>query len=270
MNGNIYGSVGIKRESGNGRYDLYHSGASGNICSSDGNVERFEVQYCTMKNISNGIFSGAQFDVYLGTRNPTGSTLYMNRVETASDMRTKLYFDNNNNYIIDIGDTGYEINCPGPGHPYAIHDIQNKPAIIQTWFRTDIGGQGENYTMRYFWQSRISIPETKHNPNWGSSGAEAKSVVQSEAFWCANTTGWTCPTGGIWQVGAGNIGVKSDGLSWPIGSGVQYGRNIWHAKDIAPFWWQDAWYPSDVSDGVDRADLFLGCPAPSISIERGR
>ncbi|MDP3749255.1 MAG: hypothetical protein Q8Q88_19640 [Phenylobacterium sp.] len=258
-NGAIFGTVGVTSGAG-GFMELYHTGPNSttDVCAAGGNVERFDVQYCSMTNITTSAVTYDQFDVYIGVRAPTGTTVYKNQVETGSDRKTILWYDNNASYLVDSGDTGYYVSCPNDGHPYAIHDIQGTATIMQTWFRGDAGGG--NYTTKFFWQGRVSTPSSKSNPNWGASGASASSVMMSEAFWCEDTTGNSpgCAIGGTWQVGAGNTGAMSDSLTWPTGAGVLYGRNVWHSL-TAPFWWHDSWYPDIGDDGSDNKVAFSGC-----------
>lgn len=258
-NGVVYGRVGVRSGPNAGDMQLHHSDSSGNLCTAQSNVEMFEVKYCSMTNIATGVVSYDQFDVFTGTHPATSLTRYMNRPLTLGvQTQTKLYFDNNNNYVVDAGDTGYWVDCGTTGHPYAIHDIQSTPTIMQAWFKQDMAGNGSAYIRRLFWQGRVAQAGNVTNPNWGTSGATAQSVVLSEAFWCADDNGADCPISGVWQVGVGDTGTLSDGKSWPTGANVGYGSNVWHSL-TSPFWQYNAWYPSAASDGSDRADPFAGC-----------
>jgi|GEM_PF-3997940 len=258
-NGASAGYVASKQEPGVGRYDLYHSSSS-NVCNSGTNVEQFEVKYCSMKNMSNGSISYAQFVVFNATKNATSSATYRITVPTINGEKTaQFYWDNNGNNVIDSSDTGFIVSCPGDGHPYAIWNIDSIPNIMRVWFKQDISGTGSNYSRRMFWQSLVRPPVSKFNANWGTNGGSALSIIQSEAFWCADDNGSGCPIGGEWQVGAGSVGYLSDGKQWPTGANVAYGRNIWHAKDLAPFWWEDQWATPRISNGIDYVSTFSGC-----------
>lgn len=261
-NGTVYGRVGVLYGSTPGDMKLYHSDPTGNMCGATANIELFAVKYCTMTNLATGVVTGDQFDVFLGGGSPGTSTQYLVDMTSFAGVKaTKLYFDNNNNYVPDAGDTGYAVDCgPNTGHPYAMHTIQSTPTIIQTWYKQDLSGVGTGYIRRLFWQSRVAPDGNKFNPNWGTTGASALSIVQSEAFWCADDNGADCPVGGVWQVGAGTTGTLSDGKTWPTGANVAYGRNVWHAVNLSPYWVHDSWFPTAYGDATDRAIPFSGCP----------
>lgn len=59
-----------------------------------------------------------------------------------------------------------------------------------------------------------------------SPGRSAKAIKVQEAWW-SNFTG-----AGKWSLGSGD--VNSDGL--PTGTGVAYGRTVWHAQGQLPYY----------------------------------
>ncbi|MDP3749268.1 MAG: hypothetical protein Q8Q88_19705 [Phenylobacterium sp.] len=250
-NGSVYGPVGVKALPGVGREDHYHA-AAGDTCSGAGTfIEMIEVKYCSMTNMATGVVTGDQFRVFLGNKSLAGAEYPITVATHDGKPATRFYYDNNANFVPDAGDTGYYVSCPGAGHPYATHEIKATQNIIQTWFH-----QGSS---RFFWDAVVTPPETKSNPNWGSSGGTAQAIMHSDAFWCANPYNDSCPVNGVWQVGAGSNVLMSDGLYWPDPSNVGIGRKVWHAKYIGPVWWQDTWWPYTHSSGLDRAEPFSGC-----------
>jgi hypothetical protein len=124
------------------------------------------------------------------------------------------------------------------------------PSIIRVWYYVDISGNGSNFSQRQFWQGLFQPPVNKFNPVWGANGYTALSVNLSEAWWL----------NGVWQIGAGSVGYRSDGQLWPTGVNVQYGRSLWHAKDIGPAWQIEQWWPFEHTYGLDSITTgFSGC-----------
>jgi hypothetical protein len=175
-NGAIMGRVASKQEPGVGRYDLYHSGTDGNPCTS-GNVEEFEVKYCSMKNMDTGNVTYAQFVVFRATRTPTSPIRYVISVHSFDgEPAAQFFWDNNQNNVVDQGDTGFIVSCPGEGHPYAIHNIDSVPNIMRVWLKQDISGNGSNFSRRMFWQSLVQPPVDKFNSSWGNTLNSATQV----------------------------------------------------------------------------------------------
>lgn len=253
-NGGIYGPIGIKNLGG-GREDVYHSDAGGDPCSGGTSIEMIDVRYCSMTNMTTGVVTGDQFRIFLGNKDLAGNQWFLSMATHGGKPATRFYIDNNSNFVVDAGDTGYFVDCPGPGHPYAPHEIKATQNIIQTWFHQN--------TARFFWQAVTSPPQTKFNPNWGTSGgASAQAIVHSDSFWCADPTApasSSCPPSGKWEVGAGTTTTMSDGLIWPDPTSIQIGRSVWHAQYIGPVWWQDTWFPYTSNSGLDRREPFSGC-----------
>lgn len=255
-NGAVYGPMGVKTLPGVGREDHYHADAGGDPCSGSLSfIEMIEVRYCSMTNMATGAVTGDQFRIFLGNKDFAGNQYFINVATHGGKPATRFYYDNNTNFVIDAGDTGYWVDCPGNGHPYATHEIKATQNILQTWFHQT--------TARFFWESIVSPPQTKFNENWGSSGATSTQAIQhSDAFWCADPTASSsavCPPAGRWDVGAGSDTTMSDGLVWPDPTTIGIGRKVWHAKYVGPVWWQDTWWPYTMSSGLDRVEPFAGC-----------
>lgn len=222
------------------RFDVYGA-VNGNLCHPSAMVEQYKVKTCTMTDMITGAVSQKEFVVLLGTRSPLSSTTNFIQVPTVNGRKTsEFYWDNNRNNVIDSSDKGYYVSCPNYGQPYTLLYLDSVPSIVKVWY---YGTNGIGGTIsRQFWQGLVRPPVNKFNPVWYNVGYTALSTSVTEAWWADGT----------WSIGAGPTSILIDGTTWPTGQNVQYGRIIWHAKDIGPTWQVEQWFPYADYWGLDN------------------
>ena len=122
---------------------------------------------------------------------------------------------------LDLIGNGLYQACGGVGQPYLLWSHIPPQYRIQVW-----GHLTENSKYRWYWDAVVTKPEQMVN-DCLNPPKQLSAVRVREAWWDT----FKNPSG-AWQLGGGGT---DPGNGAPSGSGVTYGRTVWHGAGQLPY-----------------------------------
>lgn len=119
-----------------------------------------------------------------------------------------------------IADGSYAA-CGETGQPYLVWSGGPASYRIQVW-----GHLTENAKFRWYWDATVTHADRVVNDGL-APGREQPALRVEEAWWCSFKN-----PNGQWELGTGGSDTKTGA---PTGTGVTYGRTVWHGTGQLPY-----------------------------------
>jgi len=142
--------------------------------------------------------------------------------------------------FIQFGDRRFRLTVPGDGAPLILHHIYDRFYEIENWYRQ----VGE----RQYFRSWHEPPRDVCNHGWTGDAVQNKPCAfYKEAWWAQSEGGW--------YFGGGDIEIKADGQSWPVGGARAYpGASETFARGLTTMWRAHVWAPNPWDEYAIRSE----------------